>query len=139
MHITLLISILLPMIVGVGFIYVFLERSKKAHHLRKNGLRAEGTIFEFSDGASTVKTASDNLLFPVIRFATQSGEWITREYTLTHSSLRQGDKMTVYYDSTDPHDFYVEMGGRASLPAFLVIGIAATGFGLYKLIDYLLQ
>ena len=61
MHVALLISILLPMLIGVSFICVFLKRSKKAHPL------------------------------------------------------------------------------KSSLPAILVIGIAATGFGLYKLIEYLLQ
>ena len=46
----------------------------------------------------------------------------------------------VYYDDANPREFYVEMGGVAALlPAILVLGIAAAGFGLYNLVQYLLR
>jgi hypothetical protein len=141
MYISLLTTILCPILAGACCIYVFLERSKREHYLRKKGVRAEGIIFDFADTDQDFTNSSgSSTAYPVIRFVTQSGEWITKQYTITHSSLRQGDKVTVYYDTTNPREFYVEIGGiGALLPAILVTGIAATGFGLYNLVQYLLR
>lgn len=139
MPIPLLTNILVPIVAGLCCIYFFMRKSKKGDGLRKSGIRAEGVISDFANNDQGTGHSSGNHSYPVIRFVTQSGEWITGKYNITHSSLRQGDKVTVYYDHSNPSEFYVEMGGAASLlPAILVLGIVAIGYGLYRLVEYLL-
>lgn len=134
----LLLTILLPIVGGVLFIYAFTERMKKEEHILKNGISVEGTIFDFVEENSNSRDGADR--YPLIRFVTQEGEWITERYHYFSSAMQLGDAVKVTYDPKNPQEFYAHFGNGTILLNVLAIltGIGAIGFGIYKLVVYLI-
>jgi hypothetical protein len=144
--IKLLLLILLPLVGGILAIWLSTKRLRERDELIDKGERVEGIIFDFLNDDGSIVTVSTGdtdfrARYPRIRFVTKSGEWITKQYQVTHTFLKQGDKVTVFYDPANPRNFHVQMGSVDVFLYGLIIlaGIGAIGYGLYTLIVYLLQ
>ncbi len=139
-YISLLKTILLPLIIGILAIYYVWERLKKDKQITQKGEKTEGTIFDFTEEP---QRSSDNyvpLNYPIIRFVTKEGEWITEKYHVSHTRMKQGDKVQVIYDPANPREFYVHLKHTDTIMYALAIVVGGAGilFGLYNLTAYLL-
>ncbi len=73
---------------------------KKGDHLLFIGKKTQAVIFRNNYQSSG---SGGGLYYPVIRFKTESDEWITHELSTGHSPARpEGKKLEVIYDPEDP-------------------------------------
>lgn len=140
-YMLLLLTILLPIIGGILLIYAFSERMKKEDHILKNGVSVEGIIFDFIEEKGGTSDEADISRYPMIRFVTEEGEWITERYDYFSSSMQLGDAVKVTYDPKKPQEFVAHFGNGTIVINVLAIlsGVGAIGFGVYKLVAHLLS
>lgn len=140
-YLPLLKTILLPLIIGILVIYYVWERLKKDKQITRKGENAEGTIFDFT--AEPQRSPDDYmpLNYPIIRFVTKQGEWITEKYHISHTRMKQGDKVQVTYNPANPREFYVHLNHTDTLMYALAIIVGGAGilFSLYNLTVYLIS
>jgi Protein of unknown function (DUF3592) len=130
-------------VLGLVAVVFALRKSTKNEHLKKNGLKTEGIIFQVdiqnaSSADSELNSTEQNVL---VRFTTNADEWITEPISQDHAisfagQYKQGDKLIIYYNPTNPKEFYVdskqsEFIGRL-VPA--ILGLIIIGIGLFKLL-----
>ncbi|MDF2188925.1 DUF3592 domain-containing protein [Paraflavitalea sp. CAU 1676] len=139
LYIQLLFDILIPMIVGLWAIYYLSERIKEDKHVLRNGLPAEGIVCDFDESAISESSEMD-LKYPIVRFVTQKGEWITERYYVADSRMKLGDTIKVIYDPENPSTFLVE-ARNAPVTTYILWSLIGAGgilWGFYQLIRYLL-
>lgn len=97
------------------------DRSKK---LRKTGIKVEGIVFNIEHEVSS--NDSMGLYYPVIRYVTLQGEWITKRYNIGSrpSSYSEGDTVTVIYDPDDTSAFMLNDSVSKIAPfAGIILGL----------------
>jgi hypothetical protein len=127
---------------GITVIIFIISKFKKEQHLLGKGEKAEGIVFYFSDKTQTTGELEEPPApYPIIRFVTKNGEWITEEYSVAHSFMKQGDKVKITYDPSNPRNFYVYTNHIDTIlyTIGIIAGIIAIGYGLYKLVEYLVN
>ena len=112
--------------------------------LKQTGISVDGIVFKqgFDDRFNqsfdnSSSYAKDKI---TIRFVTQTGEWITgvlrQDFGLFYTGqYKDGDTVKVYYEKSNPSDFYVdtkqsEFAGRLIVA---LVGLVFLIIGLYKL------
>ena len=131
------VGILTFLAIGLVSIFLFLRISHKMANFNKTGLDAEGVIFEIEWEHNTVGKHSASASYPVIRFVTNDGLWITKRYHQSGILIRQGQKVRVKYNPENPEDFVITSGQfRWSAYIFLVSGIVALIIAIFKVFQY---
>lgn len=108
----------------------------KANHLLRYGKKAKG--FVFANNFKRVYTSKNaGLYFPVIRFKTESEEWITQELEIGYNPPKEeGEKVKVLYDPDDPQHIQLDSTFVLVFLPRVLISIGFIGFVL-SLLMYL--
>ena len=106
----------------------------KRKKIIENGVGVEGTIFDYETDYS------DNMKYPIIRFVTKEGLWITKksDYGFTFR-LKKNKKIIVIYNPENPGDFIYKTSFDVSRLSYLVlyIGIIILLIGIWLGYQYL--
>lgn len=136
------INIIALLVFGIIFILAGSKLVEKRKNIIQNGIEVEGVIFEFDDSTPPISIDSyDNAKYPIIRFVTKKGEWITEksEYEVSSFLFKEGQKVKVIYNPENPKDFIfktkVDFSKFAYL--FLIAGIILFSTGLWFAYKYL--
>lgn len=128
------------LIAGAGFIYIALQLKDKSKKLLQNGVETEGVIngFETSSGSNNMTVS-----YPVIRFQTKEGKLIEEKASIAPPRflLKEGQKVVVTYNPDNPAEyiFKTSVDYSKTLYIFLVVGIALMLFGLWSTYQYLVS
>ena len=95
-----IITIIILLLTGFSFIIGTNKFTAKRKRVLSNGVTVEGIIFQFDRSRDT----ND---FPVIRFTTKDGIWITEpsDDAPLPFLLKQGQKVSVTYNFENPKEF----------------------------------
>lgn len=107
---------------------------QNGNHLIHHGKKAEAVIFKNIYRRSGT---SSGYYHPVVRFTTESKEWITHELNVGFTpAKREGAKVQVIYDPEDPHN--VELYGTFQLEILprLFVAVGSIGF-ILALLEYI--
>ena len=131
------INIIYFLLGGAISVFSFFKFREKRKRIIDNGIEVEGIIYEF-DGISI----NDQTSYPLIRFVTKEGLWITEKGDWTSTSLKEGVKVTVVYNSNDPKEFIYRTSYDWSdilTYLFLIAGVVSTCIGLWFAYQYLIS
>ena len=130
---TPLLGSVLPLLIGCIFLFLYLVHQRKKSRITKTGVAVEGVVFELKSKSSAANDG--NLQFPIIRFVTLKGEWITEQYNVSSFLVKPGKKVAVWYNAENPKEFIVDMGRPSNLvmPLLLIVGLALITYGVYNL------
>ncbi len=133
-----LITLITPLFLGIVFIIVSMTLMSKRNKIIQNGIEVEGVIFDFE--ASHVSN-NNFLKYPIIRFVTEEGLWITKTSDYSFPFLKKGSKVTVIYNKDKPEDFIFKTSIDISKLAylFLIPGIIILLIGLWFAYRYLIS
>ena len=123
---------MIPFVIGIGLIVVSLKIQSKYRELLNSGERTEGVVFDLEKDIKT----DFNHQYPIIRFVTKKGEWITRptDLGISLSTYKQGDKLNVIYNSNKPEEFMIESKWQTIISKGLIfLGIVALLIGVFLL------
>jgi len=100
--------------------------------LKQVGESAEGVVFDINFKSENID--SGNTSYPIIRFVTRNGEWVTEQSSSSSLFVKKGKKVAVLYNPENPKEFIADLGMPSNLilPSFLVIGLALIAFGIYN-------
>jgi hypothetical protein len=134
-----LFKTIIPVVAGVYGLYYVQKHIKKQNRISDHGVKAEGVVFDL-EGDSDVRYSNSDLstdrplFYPVIRFVTSSGEWITEKYSISSNFYKKGQKVEVTYDPENPKEFILKDFGLAYFFFYLAffISLCAIGYGLYQ-------
>ncbi|MFM9911820.1 MAG: DUF3592 domain-containing protein, partial [Chitinophagaceae bacterium] len=130
-----LLYTLIPIITGIILLGVYQQQKRKYDRLKASGMRAEGIVFALSGNSSINTNSNLNSSLPTIRFVTNKGEWITKEYFIGSSAFKQPQKVQVLYNPENPIEFVLEANATAKLITNFIlpiVGIATIVFGLFN-------
>lgn len=106
---------------------------QKMAYLKRNGKKTRAVIFKNNFKRSG---ASGGLYYPVVRFTTETKEWITQELDVGFLPAKpEGTKMEVIYDPDEPTNVAINSSVQLEILPRLLIAIGAIGFILSAL-DY---
>ena len=131
------VVIIFFIVLGIGFILVSSKLIEKKKRIIQNGIETEGIIFGFETSISYNNTSTK---YPVIRFVTHDGIWITQvsDYGVPFL-FKKGQKVKVIYDRENPKDFIfrtsIDISNSSYL--FLIIGIILFIIGVWFGYEYL--
>ena len=131
------INIIYFLLGGAISVFSFFKFREKRKRIIDNGIEVEGIIYEF-DGISINAQTS----YPLIRFVTKEGLWITEKGDWTSTSLKEGVKVTVVYNSNDPKEFIYRISyDWSDILAYLLLiaGVASICIGLWFAYQYLIS
>ena len=96
------------------------------------GESAEGVVFDLVHKSEGVDEG--NTTYPIIRFVTRNGEWITEQNSTSSLFVKKEKKVEVLYNPENPKEFVADLGMPSNLilPSFLLIGLALIAFGIYN-------
>ena len=130
------ITIIIVLLIGTSCLVGFFKYQEKRKRIIQNGIEVDGVVYEYDDVSIN---GQDN--YPVIRFVTKEGLWITEQtdYALSKSLLKEGQKVKVIYNSENPKEFIYKTSIDLSKIGYLVfvIGIVAILIGLWFAYKYL--
>ncbi|MBG9377278.1 DUF3592 domain-containing protein [Panacibacter sp. DH6] len=131
------------LIIGLVAVIISTIKRNRSISLKDTGERVEGIIYKLEQSGnrnSDLESSSSTMDKITVRFVTKKQEWITSEIKQPFAlfftgQYKPGDKVEVYYDPTDPANFYVDTK-QSELVARIVITVVGLIFcliGLYKL------
>ncbi|MBS1933479.1 MAG: hypothetical protein JST96_05715 [Bacteroidetes bacterium] len=135
-------------VIGIFFIFNYSKGIKKIKSVTKNGIEAEGIIFELVQDETIDDTPKDlayrdtyYLKSPVIRFLTQEKHWVTGMPLIKISTtfFKTGQKVNVIYNSENPEEFLLKTKLDLStiITLVLIAGIVCLGYGVFLAYNYL--
>ncbi len=130
---------IIPLGLGLVFIIAYFVKSYSVDNLLKNGVEVEGVIFdvEWESTESTFSSSNAQASYPVVRFVTNEGTWITKKSNQSGILIKQGQKIKLKYNPENPENFIITSGQfKWTSYIFLVAGFVSFGFGVYKLLDH---
>lgn len=130
--------------IGLVSIAVSILYDSKNIKFKTFGIPAEGIVYE--QDYDTTSFSSSNSLDSynikdkiTIRFVTRNGEWITgvikQDFKLYyHGQYKDGQAIKVFYDETNPANFYVDTGQSELLARVFtaIVGLIFSVYGLYQ-------
>lgn len=102
-------------------------------------MSADGIVYGLSRTNSINTNSNLNSSLPTIRFVTNKGEWITKEYSIGSSAFKQGQKVQVLYNPENPVEFMLEANATTKLITYFILpiaGIAMIVYGLFNTYQY---
>lgn len=129
------ISIIILLIAGVSCIIGVLKYWEKRKQIIQNGIEVKGIVYEILD-----ISINNEANYPMIRFVTKDGVWITEKGDWTSTSLKAGQEVTVIYNSQDPKEFIYKITfDWSAIMIYLVFlgGLVCIGVGLWFAYNYL--
>lgn len=128
-----MIENIIPLFIGLAFLFIAISTLLKQSRLRKTGLKTEGIVYDLSKEPGS----SLNFCYPIIRFTTLSQEWITETANvgMFPGFYKKGQKVIVIYDQNSPKKFILDSKtNNFIILLFLIVGIFITALGIYLLI-----
>ncbi|MES1214953.1 MAG: DUF3592 domain-containing protein [Bacteroidota bacterium] len=139
-------NILIFLFLGTGLLFLASKLIEKKKRLVNNGVEVEGVVFKFDDSSSSFITSSDsgnNSRFPVIRFVTKEGLWITEtaDTALPSFLLKEGQSVKVVYNPDNPKEFIYKTSIDFSKISYLFValGIGFLIVGIWFASKYLIK
>ena len=105
----------------------------------KIGIEVEGIVSGY-ESESSRSSGMRTMAYPVIRFVTKDGVWVTKKYSLgsNFSIVKAGQKLKVFYNPDNPEDFAISFSILDWIPkVFLFLGTILLGIGIFKLYEFL--
>ena len=131
------VNIIYFMLGGCVAIFGFFKFRKKKKRILDNGIEVTGTIYEIDD-----ISINNQVNYPLIRFVTKDGLWITEKGDWTSTTLKSGTQVTVIYNSNDPKEFIYKISSDWSdILSYLVLvaGVVSICIGLWFAYQYLIS
>lgn len=106
--------------------------------VKLNNTSTKGKAFQEVDGVvfDLHKSITHNLYYPVIRFVTKDGYWITQtlEDGFSPGIFKKGETVKVRYNKDEPKDFHI-ISSRLDIAYIItmIIGFCVIIVGVYKL------
>ncbi len=102
---------IIPLGLGLVFIIAYFVKSYSVDNLLKNGVEVEGVIFdvEWESTESTFSSSNAQASYPVVRFVTNEGTWITKKSNQSGILIKQGQKIKLKYNPENPENFIIQM------------------------------
>ena len=116
-------------LVGVSIISLL-----KYKRIAQKGIPAEGIIF----GLETSRDTNSETRFPIVRFTTESNEWITETYRIGMfpGFFKVGTKVNVVYIPEKPTEFIIKSTYSNLVPTIgLLAGIISFILGIITLLN----
>ena len=130
-------NIIYFLIGGTAAIFSFFKFREKRKRIIDNGIEVKGIIYEIDDISINNQTN-----YPVIRFVTKEGLWITEKGDWSSTSLKEGVEVSVIYNSKDPKEFIFRISyDWSDILGYLLLiaGVACIGIGLWFAYQYLIS
>jgi len=118
--------------ISVVFLYVSVNFRYRVNKIAKNGLEAEGIVYDFVAGDNN----ESNTKYPIIRFVTSKKEWITETYAISSilGFFKKGQVVTVVYDPDNPKEFFVKSAITSYVISMaIILGIIMLVLGICTL------
>ena len=134
------IQMIVFLAIGLFFLFAYYGISQKLKKLNETGVKAEGVIFEVEWDHNTKGNYkySTETVYPVVRFVTKDGTWITKKSSQGGVMIKQGQTVQIVYNPENPEEFMITSGQfKWYSYIFLVVGLIGITIGIYKLIAYL--
>jgi hypothetical protein len=134
------IQTIIYFIIGLVFIFLGNRNLGKRNRLMETGVEVEGIIFEFESNKELVSDANFSSKYPVVRFVTTEGQWITKstDIGLSTSFFKEGEKIKVKYNPDNPDDFIITSSLFKWIPYTLIaLGLIMVVAGLYSLVVFI--
>jgi len=131
------VDIIYFLVGGAIAIFSFFKFREKRKKILDNGIEVKGIIYEIDDISINNETN-----YPLIRFVTKEGLWITEKGNWTSTSLKPGAEVTVVYNSNDPKEFTYRISyDWSDILGYLLLiaGVASIGVGLWFAYQYLIS
>jgi len=130
-------NILIFLFLGTGAIYIASKLTEKRKKIINNGIEVEGIIFGFEASPDSNMNAS----YPVLRFVTKEGLWITEaaDYSSIPFLLKKGQTVKIVYNPDNPKEFIYKTSVDYSkiYYLFFAVGIACLVGGVWFAYKYL--
>ncbi|HKB43295.1 MAG TPA: DUF3592 domain-containing protein [Chitinophagaceae bacterium] len=132
-----LVTLIIPLFSGIVLIILAMTLLAKRNKIIQNGVEVEGVIFDFE----TSDTNNNYLKYPIIRFVTKEGSWITKTADYSLPFLKRGQKVIVIYNKDNHEEFIFKTSIDVSKLAylFLILGIIILLIGLLLAYRYLIK
>ncbi|MGW1837443.1 DUF3592 domain-containing protein [Streptomyces sp. BBFR2] len=123
------------LILGAAFLAVGIRNIRKTRKMRRAGARAYGEVVRHGHRNGD----GQRLYSPVVAWQTPDGgrhEYCPSMYKSGKGRFKVGTRVVVYYDPADPDRAALQgYDGGSAYWFFTAIGVVATGFGLYLLVE----
>ncbi len=133
------INIIMLLAFGVISLFAYNKFISKRKRIIENGVDVRGIIFQYDN----ISLSDDDINYPVIRFVTKDGVWITEkaDVGLSANLLREGQKVSVTYNKENPKEFIYKTNFDFSLLVYLFLagGIICLAIGLWFAYKYLMS
>jgi hypothetical protein len=117
-----ILDLLLAFLVGVALIIFGYYKRNERRKIMETGIKVEGIAFGIDEEFINQSWS----YYPVVRYSTLEKEWVTERYNIASSLssyYKQGDKVSVIYDSNDSKKFIIDDTGTKVLgPALMAVG-----------------
>lgn len=125
------------LIIAIGSAIILLLGARfwqRGNHLILHGKKTEAVIFKNNFKRTGSK---GGMHFPVVRFTTDSKQWITQELSIGFSIAKsEGTKVQVIYDPDDPHIVEIHNTFQLEILPRIFVAIGLIGFVL-AMLDYI--
>ncbi|AYL94999.1 DUF3592 domain-containing protein [Mucilaginibacter celer] len=129
------ISALITGVIGAAVTIMGAILRDRRLRLLKTGIKVEGTVFSIE--YEPYSRGNGGQYYPVIRYVTNTGEWITKKHTLgsNPSAFTEGESVTVFYDPEKPSTFILNDKLSKIVPwGVLILGIVLIGGAIIRYI-----
>ena len=117
-----ILELLIAFLGGVALVVFGNYKRTERNTLLFSGIRTDGVVFRIEQG---IEQRGTMYYYPIVRYTTMEKEWITQKYTVgsTFSSYKEGDKVSIIYDSADNKKFIIDDTGTKLLgPVLMIVG-----------------
>ncbi|MBL7762953.1 MAG: DUF3592 domain-containing protein [Chitinophagaceae bacterium] len=134
-----IINVVIPLVVGLVLIIIGFEQKRKTKRLVNNGIEVEGVIFS----KETSSDSKNRAIYPVIRFVTKDGVWVTEKASESLPFFLKKDEKTVqvFYDPNNPKEFIYKTSAEffKVTNILIIAGILFFMIGLWLCYQYLIK
>ena len=131
------VNIIYFLLGGAVAIFGFFKFREKRKRIIENGIEVKGIIYEVDD-----ISVNNQANYPMIRFVTKEGLWITEKGDWTSTTLKAGAEVIVIYNSNDPKEFIYRISyDWPDILSYLllIVAVACIGLGLWFAYQYLIN
>jgi hypothetical protein len=116
---------LLTLCIGLFFLCTGLFKLSQTIIAKRKSEKATGVVLRFNESLQHSLGQDEDDLYPIVQYATKSGESITETYFVGSQFYTVGDKVSVCYNPSNPREFIIDDAVSTFIPALLFF------FGLF--------